>query len=753
MTLGTDVVEQLLFTYPEAVCPNPLELVEGTPEDTEKGYYWKALENCKLLTKDVMTEIRQISLQYPNDETPTTLEGFMTLTRCSNYAASACSKMLQDLKRKPHIEILLICFDVPGETVKCKETGYDERYKSVLCAKQSLVDEPYPFRDELYMPAPLNTIFKNKILKEKLLNYIIQFLIRNYLTYILINHHVIIDGLFWNNETLSLLGIPHVTDIDKVKRDPMLLWRDQKGLHFKLLSHSYVRHVGEGDLGAVYWILRLRMDAIVSAKDGDLFWAILMCMDANPYFENHVYLKKPKSIRSIKVTGRKWTPGKVTASGINASEFSRVHQECAFYYDMQKISDSLTHDNWFLEENEPGVAQCKLLEPCNSIYNPKIKESQQVYPVPLFVALASMSGNDYNRKIPQNGFKRIFDIFSKNPSRYRRMICKSTIKLKVRNLRSDSDPLCCRTSDGTFVDFGEDIHGEIDEEGFIEIDTYGVVFSEYARFIHDMISKANTVFSMKTLPNVLAEQSKKIALTRQKRYANKIAKRKGKASVPNTTDTNANTFTSKGNDNDEDDETNYDKYIEFTLECLHASAANLAWSLGYWANGSSLYSRYTISDPLSVDENGKPYFGWEKNRSLTVSDVDTSTDITNVNTTQTSDSMLTKRKTNPSISSNTNKSQKSNETQKHHSDFPLSTGNNNNSTRVTPRSTLKNDPNDPLGLFSDGDDDGNSEYYESKDNNTDNLVNELLEQNLHKSTVYTTRNARIATVHWSHYGR
>lgn len=563
MTLSKDILD-FIAHYLDSCIPDLNRLANG---DTDVVFPEK-LARTFVVIQDVMTQLRGVMLEYPNGIKPD-VEQFYCITTCDSYAEKVWLALL-DEKSKNHAHILVLRFDVPGETYENKTVGYHARYNDIPSVPQRIVDLEEPFKDGQKMPAPTESIFKNQTMKKNLLNYLLMYLLRNYERFINLNSVIIIDGILLDRRTMSRLGFStDESDFEEMSRNPLAVRKistaeTQHHLHVRSLDHhEFVCHVGEADLGVVYWTEHFQGDAMICAKDGDLLVVFAMYLDSHPEFTHEVFVRKQMSIGNQRIDNPDWEKGAKFASGRAKPKTKTLIQKNPVYYDIRLLCENICSKAWYAKNSketaEGLLAQYGFVAAQGDPYSP------QIHPVPLMFALFSLCGNDYNSSFYRCGAQKVIDLFGGDAGVFRHLVCKSTYTVTFSN--RDSLKHCCGT--GPDPEFAKG-------QTSIVVTRYGIVYKVFKRVVFEIIARAPLKKEGYSSANLA------IAL-------DTLAKNMEKAHLKET-----------------------HTYSHPTEGSLRAICCRIAWYLFYFANGGHKFSHMLVPDPLAVDEDGFPIHGWEK---------------------------------------------------------------------------------------------------------------------------------------------
>lgn len=170
------------------------------------------------------------------------------------------------------------------------------------------------------------------------------------------------------------------------------------------------------------------------------------------------------------------------------------------------------------------------------------------YPVELFCVLAFMPGNDFFKSFPMVQFNTLWKVFTANPKKYGKMVIVDVDNPKSQCVASPIRPLC-----------------------------YKIIRTIYLTFVWDCLKVA---FPRCKDAQTLTDMLKDIPQFYTKYAPDPDTGESPKVTIP-------------------------------SLGRLNSSAANLAWCLAYFGNGSIPDSKHTLDYPLAEDEDGNPKFGWE----------------------------------------------------------------------------------------------------------------------------------------------
>ena len=567
MTLNKDILD-FIAHYLDSCIPDLNKLADG---DTNVIFPEK-LARTFVVIQDVMTQLRGVMLEYPNGLKPD-VEKFYCITTCDSYAEKVWLALL-DEKSKNHAHILVLRFDVPGETYENKTVGYHARYNDIPSVPQRIVDLEEPFKDGQKMPAPTESIFKNQIMKKKLLNYLLMYFLRNYQEFINLNSAIIVDGILLDRRTMSQLGFSvGDSEFEEVSRNPLVVRKisTPEGHHDlqvrSLDHHEYVCHSGEADVGVVYWMEHFQGNTMVCAKDGDLLVVFALYLDSHPEFTHDIFIRKQMSIGNQRIDNPNWEKGATFASGRKKSKTKTLIQKNPIYYDIRLLCENICSKMWYTE-NATETTQA-LLAKYNFVAKQGDPYSPQIHPVPLMFALFSLCGNDYNSSFYRCGAQKVIDLFGGSCEIFRHLVCKSTYSITFSN--RDSLKHCC--GDGPDSEFSEG-------QTTVSIIRYGIVYRVFKRVVFEIIARAPLKKQGYSSANLT------LALETLRQNMDKAQLKE------------------------------HHTYSDPSKASLRAICCRIAWYLFYFANGGHKFAHMIIPDPLETGEDGVPIHGWERSSSF-----------------------------------------------------------------------------------------------------------------------------------------
>lgn len=615
MTFSTDASALIEFYWGKCCFPS---LVEWTKNPSSlPPPYPDAIQNCPTMIYDFMSIMRSIVYNELESSAKQINGYYMADKTCGQYAHSVFYTVKTLLTRNHHVLCHVIRLDRCGKTVINKSAGAEQRYGKVRDAtdyNRNILSVSTPFDDHSSMPAPLNSIFKSKKLRQLLYEYLIGYFMRNFGKYLDVNDpqssrkQVIFDGFFMSPKFQQDIFQGRIRLPPHAYYNPLQLTLDSDGnMACQILDGQFCNMIGESDLGVLFWADILQTDCIIQSADGDMFLVLLMYLSklkGQHRFEKSTTTGNGSSLplrsgshhgddgdddeqqrrRSFKIFLRRTrNTGEIShqvikeyvrrTQGVDI-ELERNHiTKTALYFDMEILYGEIISGEWLLE---PGETMSQVL-----------KKEPSVHPIELFAVLCFMDGNDFHRTFPLRRFSSIFKTFTANPSRYRQMV-------RIRSCGTPPPPPLSHGGRGSSLPLLE----------------YGVVVETYLELFYYLHGPPKSK-TFRPPPPPSNRRSPSTATSSSANATKKKASSSSSKEIPYSREALAcvlEEWTAKNRGKKPPE-----SYIpiEYTLESLYASAANAAWNLAYFGNGHFHQSVHQVADPMATERNGKSSHGWE----------------------------------------------------------------------------------------------------------------------------------------------